>query len=131
MHECLLRGNREISVTTQEFRLRGRFGKTSVVADDERDGEVGLADSTCEAGEQGGTIRCGVGGGKQREQEECGTAKHCPDSEPGGRVTAQDRIRGAVNRNKKGKLTALLHHVNIDVLRWAFFKHEEARSIGC
>jgi RNA-directed DNA polymerase len=34
---------------------------------------------------------------------------------------AQDRIRGAVTRNKKEKLTALLHHVNIDVLRWAFF----------
>src|SRR5712692_2777494 len=34
---------------------------------------------------------------------------------------AQARIRGAVNRNKKEKLTALLHHVSIDVLRWAFF----------
>ena len=28
---------------------------------------------------------------------------------------AQARIRGAVNRNKKGKLTALLHHVSVDV----------------
>jgi RNA-directed DNA polymerase len=35
---------------------------------------------------------------------------------------AQDRIREAVNRNKKEKLTALLHHVSVDVLRWAFFK---------
>src|SRR5216683_8033788 len=34
---------------------------------------------------------------------------------------AQARIRGAVTRNKKEKLTALLHHVSIDVLRWAFF----------
>ena len=32
---------------------------------------------------------------------------------------AQARIRGAVNRNKKEKLTALLHHVSVDVLRWA------------
>ena len=31
---------------------------------------------------------------------------------------AQARIRGAVTRNKKEKLTALLHHVSIDVLRW-------------
>src|SRR5215813_13438838 len=28
---------------------------------------------------------------------------------------AQDRIREAVNRNKKEKLTALLHHVSVDV----------------
>jgi RNA-directed DNA polymerase len=33
---------------------------------------------------------------------------------------AQDRIRGAVTRNRKEKLTALLHHVNVDTLRWAF-----------
>src|SRR5262245_9338778 len=41
---------------------------------------------------------------------------------------AQDRIREAVNRNKKDKLTALLHHVSVDVLRWAFFQLEET---GC
>ena|ERR1700730_14488379 len=34
---------------------------------------------------------------------------------------AQARIRGAVTRNEREKLTALLHHVSIDVLRWAFF----------
>jgi RNA-directed DNA polymerase len=34
---------------------------------------------------------------------------------------AQARIREAVNRNKKEKLTALLHHVTIDILRAAFF----------
>src|SRR5579859_7544748 len=33
---------------------------------------------------------------------------------------AQARIREAVNRNKKEKLTALLHHVSVDALRWAF-----------
>jgi RNA-directed DNA polymerase len=32
----------------------------------------------------------------------------------------QARIRGAVTRNEKEKLTALLHHVSIEVLRWAF-----------
>jgi RNA-directed DNA polymerase len=34
---------------------------------------------------------------------------------------AQCRIREAVNRNRKEKLTALLHHINVDVLRAAFF----------
>jgi RNA-directed DNA polymerase len=33
---------------------------------------------------------------------------------------ARDRIREAVNRNNKEKLTALLHHVSVDVLRAAF-----------
>src|SRR6202795_3880801 len=44
---------------------------------------------------------------------------------------AQARIRGAVTRNEKEKLTALLHHVSIDVLRWAFFNiKKQARSPG-
>jgi hypothetical protein len=41
----------------------------------------------CEAGEQGGAIRCGAGGAKGRDQGECGPATHGPDSEPGNRVT--------------------------------------------
>jgi hypothetical protein len=34
---------------------------------------------------------------------------------------AQDRIRETVNRNRKDRLTALLHHITVDVLRAAFF----------
>jgi len=34
---------------------------------------------------------------------------------------AQARIREAVIRNRQGKLTALLHHIDIDVLRASFF----------
>ena len=41
----------------------------------------------CEAGEQRGAIRCGVGGAKDGDQGECGPAKHALDSEPGSRVT--------------------------------------------
>jgi hypothetical protein len=76
-------------------------------------------------GEQNGAIRSGVGGGRRRNQEECGIAKHGPN---GGREAvsqAHDRIREAVNRNKKEKLTVLLHHVSVDVLRWAFLQLEE------
>ena len=43
---------------------------------------------------------------------------------------AQARIRGAVTRNKKEKLTALLHHVDIDVLRWAFFNLKKRAAPG-
>ena len=34
---------------------------------------------------------------------------------------AQARIREAVTRNRQDKLTALLHHLTIDVLRASFF----------
>ncbi len=43
---------------------------------------------------------------------------------------ARARIRGAVTRNKKEKLTALLHHVSIDVLRWAFFNLKKRAAPG-
>ena len=43
---------------------------------------------------------------------------------------AQHRIREAVNRNKKEKLTALLHHVSVDVLRWAFFNLKKQAAPG-
>src|SRR5205814_8534247 len=39
------------------------------------------------AGEQGGAIRCGVGGAKGWGQGECGPAKHVPDTEPDKRAT--------------------------------------------
>src|SRR6516164_9748943 len=61
--------------------------QAEVVADDERDGAVRLTDSTNEVGEQGGARRGGANGGKRWDQEECGTAKHGPDTEPGSRVT--------------------------------------------
>src|SRR6266487_3563441 len=43
---------------------------------------------------------------------------------------AQDRIRGAVTRNKKEKLTALLHHITVDVLRRVFFKLKKRAAPG-
>jgi RNA-directed DNA polymerase len=43
---------------------------------------------------------------------------------------AQERIRGAVTRDKKEKLTALLHHITVDVLRRAFFKLKKHAAPG-
>ena len=43
---------------------------------------------------------------------------------------AQARIRGAVTRNEKEKLTALLHHVSVDVLRWAFLNIKKEAAPG-
>ena len=43
---------------------------------------------------------------------------------------AQRRIREAVNRSKKEKLTALLHHVTVDTLRAAFFASSKRAAPG-
>ena len=43
---------------------------------------------------------------------------------------AQARIREAVARNKQDKLTALLHHVSIEVLRAGFFGLKKTAAPG-
>ena len=43
---------------------------------------------------------------------------------------AQGRIREAITRSKKERLTALLHHVSIDCLRWAFFNLKRRAAPG-
>ena len=43
---------------------------------------------------------------------------------------AQGRVREAVKRNKTEKLTALLHHVNVDVLRGGFLSLKRAAAAG-
>jgi RNA-directed DNA polymerase len=43
---------------------------------------------------------------------------------------ARARIRGAVTRNRKEKLTALLHHVDVDVLRAGFLSLRRAAAPG-
>ncbi len=43
---------------------------------------------------------------------------------------AQARIRGTVTRNKQEKLTALLHHVTVDVLRAAYFGLKKRAAPG-
>src|ERR1700693_682198 len=43
---------------------------------------------------------------------------------------AQDRIRGVVTRNRRDKLTALLHHVNIDVLIGAYISLKKRAAPG-
>src|SRR6516165_8627679 len=43
---------------------------------------------------------------------------------------AQTRIREAVTRNRKEKLTALLHHITVDMLRAAFFALKRRAAPG-
>src|ERR1700686_3208900 len=84
MHARSLHGNREISSLTagSSMRRRPESGRRGAEADDVRTGEVTLTGSTDEVGEQNGRARGGVDGGKRWDREECGTAKHGPDSVP-------------------------------------------------
>src|SRR5450432_658878 len=43
---------------------------------------------------------------------------------------AQARIREAVTKNRQDKQTALLHHINIDVLRTSFFGLKKTAAPG-
>ena len=43
---------------------------------------------------------------------------------------AQARIREAVTRNRQDELTALLHHINIDILRASFFGLKKSAAPG-
>ena len=89
-----------------------------------------LTDSTCEAGEQSGASAAELveGSGGTKRNAELQSTVRTQSREAVSQ--AQDRIRGAVTRNKKEKLTALLHHVSIDVLRWAFFNLKKRAAPG-
>ena len=43
---------------------------------------------------------------------------------------AADRIRQFVQREPQERLTALLHHVTVDALRWAFFELKKDAAAG-
>ena len=63
----------------------------------------------------------GVGGAKGRGQGKCGTVTHAPGTGPGKRVTgAGPQPREAAKERKKERFTALLHHVDVPMLRTAF-----------
>src|SRR6266480_880277 len=83
-----LRRNLGYPTSGRRLRVRSRVrrsasGRRGAVADDARAWEVGRGHSSCEAGEQGRAICCGVGGAKGRDQGECAPSKHAPDTVPG------------------------------------------------
>ena len=105
-------------------------GRPEDVADNERDGDVGPARSSAEASEQGGS-GCGVARGAKggvKENADLQTTVRTQSNEAVSQ--AQARIREAVIRNRRGKLTALLHHINIDVLRASFSDLKKTAAPG-
>ena len=105
-------------------------GRPEAVADDERDGEVGPARGSVEAGEQSGFGCCGARGRSGRAKENADLQSTVRTQSRDAVSRAQARIREAVIRNRQDKLTALLHHVNIDVLRASFFGLKKTAAPG-
>src|SRR6202162_5528286 len=105
-------------------------GRRGAEADDARTGKVGLCRKSCEAGEQGGAIRCGVGGAKGGDQGECGSAKHAPGSGTGKCVTGAGTHTEAAKQRKKEKFTTLFHHISVGLLRLAFFEIKKDAAPG-
>ena len=68
----------------------------------------------------------GSGGNKRNAEEQNMVRTQSRDSVS----QAQARIREAVTRNRGEKLTALLHHVTIDSLRWSFFQLRKNAATG-
>src|SRR6266480_7720494 len=116
MYVHLLRGNRDLFVAALGGSSRAASGRPEAVADDERGKEVRLADSTCEAGEQSGTSRGelveGSGGTKRNVKLQSTVRTQSREAVS----QAQDRIHGAVTRDKKEKLTALARRF-LDAMR--------------
>src|ERR1700730_6448672 len=108
MYAHLLCGNREIFVLPSVVVPRAASGRPEALRDVIRDEEVTLVDSTCEAGEQSGAVRRGVGGGRRRDQEECGTAKHGPDTESGSRDTSAGPHTRSRNQEQEGEADSAL-----------------------
>ena len=58
-------------------------------------------------------------------------AKRAPDPEPGrARQVNSDRVRGMAQKDKDARFTALLHHVNVERLRAAYWALEPKAAPG-
>ena len=121
---------REISKLSVGVIARTASGRPEAIADDERPGEVGPAHSSWEAGERSGTNREGVSGAKGRDQRNVDLQNTVRTQSREAVSRAQARIREALTRNKTERLTTLLHHITLDVLRAGFFSLKKTAAPG-
>jgi hypothetical protein len=108
---------------------RSAPGRRGAEAGDERGRGVGPHHSSEEAAERGWATGGGSGGAKGWDQGECGAATHIPDAEP-ETCDPGAEPRTAARQRKQERFTALLHHVNVDTLRLAFYALRRAAAAG-
>src|SRR5713101_7766700 len=123
-----LRGNREISwPTTGKCAVWSASGRHGAVADDARSGEVGPCHSANMDGRpsmEGGERRAGAKG--NTNQTDTRRTPSRASVSPG-----LERVRTAARLDKEERFTALLHHVDIALLRQAYLwlKREAAPGV--
>lgn len=129
MRRNLMHGNREISIAVPTSRGRDVVGKAEAVADNARSGEVGPARGNKRANKAVSAAAEPVErrGGTKENADLQSTVR--TQSREGG-VTGAGCIREAVTRNRQGKLTALLHYIDVDVLRASFFGLKKSAAPG-
>jgi len=86
-----------------------------------------LCRTTCEPAEQGrATFRGGGEEGHRRGEHR--SIAHAPDTEREAHVQGLDGVRKAAKERKQERFTALLHHLNVDLLRDSFFALQRKAS---
>ncbi len=117
-----LRGNREISpLTICQCRRRPAPGRRGVIAGDVRRGEVGLAHSSGEAGEQ--PERSGAKGNAEQP--------HMRRTQSRESMSQRlSRVREAAKQRKKERFTALFHLLTVEALEAAFLSLSRKAAAG-
>jgi len=104
-------------------QFQGASGRPEAVADEETGRRS--PDSLiipAKPANKAGPPACGAGGGKQRDREKCGIAKHDPNAEPGSRVTGAGPHTWSCHQEQEGEAhSAPAPHHAVDVLRRVFF----------
>ncbi|QAS67017.1 DNA polymerase [Klebsiella michiganensis] len=125
-----LRGNREISpLTICQCRRWPAPGRRGVIAGDVRRGEVGLAHSSGEAGEQ--PERSGVSGAKERGAKGNAEQPHMRRTQSRESMSQRlSRVREAAKQRKKERFTALFHLLTVEALEAAFLSLSRKAAAG-
>ncbi len=105
-------------------------GRRGVIAGDVRRGEVGLAHSSGEAGEQ--PERSGVSGAKERGQGERERKQpHMRRTQSRESMSQRlSRVREAAKQRKKERFTALFHLLTVEALEAAFLSLSRKAAAG-
>ena len=130
MRRSLLHGNGRSPSPSPPVVAGTLSGRPEAVADDECEGEVGPARSSRKRANKAASAAAELverrGGAKENAELQSTVRTQSREAVS----QAQARIREAVIRNRQGKLTALLHHLTIDVLRASFFGLKKSAAPG-
>src|SRR5260221_6362449 len=131
MSGSALCGNREISSSITRMPGWSASGRRGAVADDARAGEV-RPPSTVAAKPANNPEGLGTESVERREGAEGNTSKDrmCRTPSRVNMSSGLERVRERAKAEKKERFTALLHHVDIDLLRTAYYRLKRDAAPG-